>query len=70
MSVKNLEEKEKQDKKNNKKENKMERINIIVTNEKLGLSKIIDATNFTVGEFEKTCKAYAVNYDVRIKRYI
>lgn len=48
----------------------MERINIIVTNEKMGLSKIIDATNFTVGEFEKTCKTYAVNFDVRIKRYV
>jgi len=48
----------------------MERINIIITNEKLGLSKIIDATNYTVGEFEKTCKMYSINFNVKIKRYV
>jgi hypothetical protein len=44
-------------------------IQIIITNEKLGLSKIIDVTNYTVGEFDKACKAYAKNFDVRVKRY-
>lgn len=46
------------------------KIYIIVTNTKMGLSKMIDATEFTVAEFEKTCRAYAVNFDVRVKRYI
>ena len=45
-------------------------IYIIVTNEKMNLSKTIDATEYTVGEFKKTCEAYAVNFDVRIKRFI
>lgn len=48
----------------------MEKIYVIVTNNKNGLSKQIDVTNYTVGEFDKTCKAYAANFDVRVKRYI
>ncbi len=47
----------------------MEKIYIIVTNTKMELSKIIDATEYTVAEFEKTCRAYALNFDVRIKRF-
>ena len=45
-------------------------IYITVTNEKMSLTKTIDATDFTVGEFKKTCEAYAVNFGVRIKRFI
>lgn len=48
----------------------MEKIYVIVTNEKFGLSKTIDVTDYTIGEFKKTCDAYAVNFDVRVKRFL
>lgn len=48
----------------------MEKIYVIVTNERMNLSKMIDVTDSTVAEFKKTCEAYAVNFDVRVKKFL
>lgn len=48
----------------------MEQILLIITNEKMNLSKTIDVTEYSTKDFLKTCKAYSVNFDVRVKRYL
>ena len=47
----------------------MEEIYVIVTNEKNGLSKQINVTDYSIEDFAKTCNSYAINFDVKIKRY-
>lgn len=46
----------------------MEEIYLIITNEKNGLSKSIDVTDYSIKDFEHTAKTYAKNFDVRVKR--
>ena len=48
----------------------MEEIYLIITNEKMGLSKTINVTDYTEEACRKTALAYAVNFDVRVKRVI
>jgi len=46
----------------------MKAIYLIITNEKNGLSKRIDVTDYTVAQFKHTAEVYAVNFDVRFER--
>ena len=48
----------------------MEKIYLIITNKRNGLSKQIDVTEYSSGDFIKTAEIYAVNFDVRVKRYL
>jgi len=46
----------------------MEAIYLVITNEKNGLRKSLDVTDYTMEQFRKTALVYAVNFDVRVKR--
>lgn len=46
----------------------MEKIYVIVTNLKNGMSKEIDTTDYTFGDFVDTCVFYSSVYDVKVKR--
>lgn len=48
----------------------MEQILLIITNERMNLSKTIDVTEYSNADLIKSTKAYSVNFDVRIKRYV
>ena len=48
----------------------MEKIYLVITNEKNGLSKELDVTNYSIQDFKHTAKTYAVNFDVKVKRFV
>jgi hypothetical protein len=47
-----------------------EKIYLVITNPKNGLSKNLDVTDYSIAQFGHTAKVYAVNFDVRVKRYV
>jgi len=48
----------------------METLTIKIENKRNGASKEIDATDMSHNDFMKTCKAYAVNFDVSFVRIV
>ena len=47
----------------------MEKIYLIITNARNGLSKKLDVTEYSFRDFTKTVLIYSNNFDVRVKRY-
>jgi len=47
-----------------------EKIYLVITNPKNGLSKNLDVTDYSIAQFGYTAKLYAVNFDVVVKRYV
>ena len=48
----------------------MEKILLIITNLKNGLSKTLDVSEYDVRDLIKTVDAYSVNFDIQVKRYV